>query len=197
MFSFITGIIEEKENNIAILNCNGVGFELNVSETTIFELPNKGELATIYTYMAVREDAITLFGFATKEEKDVFLKLISVSGIGGKMAIAILSAMPVADLIVAIASENIKLLSSVKGLGKKTAERLVLELKSSFDDMQLSMLVTNKGVSAPNSAIEETIDTLVAMGLTRAEATQIVKNVASQDDTAETLIKKSLKNLNR
>lgn len=197
MFSFITGILEEKENNIAVLNCNGVGFELNVSETTIFELPNKGELATIYTYMAVREDAITLFGFATKEEKDVFLKLISVSGIGGKMAIAILSAMPVSDLIMAIASENIKLLSSVKGLGKKTAERLVLELKSSFDDMQLSMLVTNKITPIHNSAIEETIDTLVAMGLSRNEATQIVKNVATQDDTAETLIKKSLKNLNR
>ena len=197
MFSFITGILEEKENNIAVVNCNGVGFELNVSETTIFELPNKGELATIYTYMAVREDAINLFGFATKEEKDVFLKLISVSGIGGKMAIAILSAMPVSDLIMAIASENIKLLSSVKGLGKKTAERLVLELKSSFDDMQLSMLVTNKAMPIHNSAIEETIDTLVAMGLTRNEATQIVKNVATQDDTAETLIKKSLKNLNR
>ena len=197
MFSFITGILEEKENNIAVLNCNGVGFELNVSETTIFELPNKGELATIYTYMAVREDAITLFGFATREEKDVFLKLISVSGIGGKMAIAILSAMPVSDLIMAIASENIKLLSSVKGLGKKTAERLVLELKSSFDDMQLSMLVTNKAMPIHYSAIEETIDTLVAMGLTRNEATQIVKNVATQDDTAETLIKKSLKNLNR
>ena len=197
MFSFITGILEEKENNIAVVNCNGVGFELNVSETTIFELPNKGELATIYTYMAGREDAINLFGFATKEEKDVFLKLISVSGIGGKMAIAILSAMPVSDLIMAIASENIKLLSSVKGLGKKTAERLVLELKSSFDDMQLSMLVTNKAMPIHNSAIEETIDTLVAMGLNRNEATQIVKNVATQDDTAETLIKKSLKNLNR
>ena len=197
MFSFITGILEEKENNIAVVNCNGVGFELNVSETTIFELPNKGELATIYTYMAVREDAINLFGFATKEEKDVFLKLISVSGIGGKMAIAILSAMPVSDLIMAIASENIRLLSTVKGLGKKTAERLVLELKSSFDDMQLSMLVTNKAMPIHNSAIEETIDTLVAMGLTRAEATQIVKSVATQDDTAESLIKKSLKNLNR
>lgn len=197
MFSFITGIIEEKENNIAILNCNGVGFELNVSETTIFELPNKGELATIYTYMAVREDAITLFGFASREEKDVFLKLINVSGIGGKMAIAILSAMPVSDLIMAIASENIKLLSSIKGLGKKTAERLVLELKSCFDDMQLSMLASNKAGPIHNSAIEETIDTLVAMGLTRTEATQIVKNIANQDDTAEMLIKKALKNLNR
>ena len=106
MFSFLTGIVEEKNNNIAVINCNGVGFELNVSDTTIFELPNVGELATSYTYMAVREDAINLFGFASKEEKSVFLKLINVSGIGGKMAIAILSAMPVSDLINTIVTEN-------------------------------------------------------------------------------------------
>ena len=136
MFAFLTGVLEEKDNNIAVINCNGVGFEVNVSDTTIYELPNIGEMATIYTYMAVREDAITLFGFASREEKSAFLKLTSVSGIGGKMAIVILSAMPVADLIEAIVTENIRLLSSIKGLGKKTAERLVVELKNSFDDLQ-------------------------------------------------------------
>ena len=196
MFSFITGIIEEKENNIAVVNCNGVGFELNVSDTTIYELPKIGELATIYTYMAVREDAITLFGFASKEEKSAFLKLINVSGIGGKIAVTILSAMPVNDLIEAIVSENVKLLSSVKGLGKKTAERLILELKNSFDDLQLS-LISPKTVTHHSSAIEEAIDTLVAMGLTRFDATQVVKNVATQEDTTEDIIKKSLKSLNK
>lgn len=196
MFSFLTGIVEEKENNLAVINCNGVGFELNVSDTTIYELANVGELTTIYTYMAVREDAITLFGFATKEEKSVFLKLIGVSGIGGKMAIAILSAMPVADLINTIVTENIKLLSSIKGLGKKTAERLILELKNSFDDLQLSML-NPKNITIVSSAIEEAIDTLVALGLTRFDATQTVKNVATSDDTAEDIIKKSLKNMNK
>jgi len=195
MFSFITGIVEQKDNNIAVINCNGVGFELNVSDTTIYELPNIGELATIHTYMAVREDAITLFGFASKEEKSAFLKLTSVSGIGGKMAITILSAMPVSDLINAIVTENIKLLSSIKGLGKKTAERLVVDLKNGFDDLQLSMLTPNKTIT--NSAVEEAIDTLVAMGLTRFDATQVVKNVAVQEDTAEDIIKKSLKNLNK
>lgn len=196
MFSFITGILEEKSNNIAVINCNGVGFEINVSETTIFELPSVGELATVYTYMAVREDAITLFGFASREEKNAFLKLINVSGIGGKMAIAILSAMPVNDLVTAIISENTKLLSSIKGLGKKTAERLVLELKNSFDDMQLSII---KGDISPihSNAMEETIDTLIAMGLTRIDATNLVKTLVTQDDTTETLIKKCLKNLNR
>lgn len=196
MFSFLTGIVEEKENNIAVINCNGVGFELNVSDTTIYELANVGELATIYTYMAVREDAITLFGFATKEEKSVFLKLIGVSGIGGKMAIAILSSMPVADLINTIVTENIKLLSSIKGLGKKTAERLIVELKNSFDDLQLSML-NPKNVTVVSSAIEEAIDTLVAMGLSRFEATQVVKNVATAEDNSEDIIKKSLKNMNK
>ena len=196
MFSFLTGILEEKCDNIAVINCNGVGFELNVSDTTIYELPNKGELATIYTYMAVREDAITLFGFASREEKSAFLKLTSVSGIGGKMAIAILSAMPVADLIEAIVTENIRLLSSIKGLGKKTAERLVVELKNSFDDLQLSML-NPRNSTIHTSAIEEAIDTLVAMGLTRFDATQVVKNVATSDDTAEEIIKKSLKNLKK
>ena len=196
MFSFLTGIVEEKENNIAVINCNGVGFELNVSDTTIYELPNVGEMTTIYTYMAVREDAITLFGFASKEEKSAFLKLTSVSGIGGKMAIAILSAMPVSDLIEAIVTENIRLLSSIKGLGKKTAERLVVDLKNSFDDLQLSLLNPKTAV-VHSSAIEEAIDTLVTMGLTRFDATQVVKNVAVQDDTTESIIKKSLKNLNK
>lgn len=196
MFAFLTGIVEEKNNNLAVINCNGVGFELNVSDTTTFELPNVGELATIYTYMAVREDAINLFGFASKEEKSVFLKLINVSGIGGKMAITILSAMPVSDLISTIVTENIKLLSSIKGLGKKTAERLIVELKNSFDDLQISML-GGGNATITSSAIEEAIDTLVAMGLSRFEATQVVKNVATADDNAEDIIKKSLKNMNK
>ena len=196
MFSFISGTIEAKDTNILVINCNGVGFELNVSETTNFELGNIGDYAKVHTYMAVREDAITLFGFATLEEKNTFLKLINVSGIGGKMAIAILSAMPVVNLVDAIVTEDIKLLSSIKGLGKKTAERLVVELKNSFDDLQISIL---KPTAAPinTSAVNEAIDTLVAMGMHRNEATQIVKGVASADDTAEVIVRKSLKNMNR
>ena len=154
MFSFITGIVEEKENNVAVINCNGVGFELNVSEATIFELPDVGSVATVYTYMAVREDAITLFGFASREEKATFLKLISVSGIGGKVAIGMLSSMPYNDLIDAIITENIRALSSIKGLGKKTAERVIVELKNSFDDLQLSMLKPNRTIKN-TSSIEE------------------------------------------
>ena len=197
MFAFLNGIIEYKGENLCIVNCGGVGFELNVSDTTIYELPEVGNEAKVFTYMAVREDAITLFGFASMEEKSAFLKLINVSGIGGKMAVSILSAMPVADLIDAIVTENIKLLSSIKGLGKKTAERLVVELKNSFDDLQLSMLKPTSSASVATSAVDEAIDTLVAMGLTRYDATQIVKKVATVEDKTEDIIKKSLKNLSK
>ncbi|MBE5735783.1 MAG: Holliday junction branch migration protein RuvA [Clostridiales bacterium] len=197
MLSFLTGELVEKGNNIAVISCNGVGFEVNVSETTIFELPEVGQLAKLHTYMAVREDAITLFGFASLEEKSAFLKLINVSGIGGKMAIAILSAMPVANLVDAIVSENIKLLSSVKGLGKKTAERLVVELKNSLDDLQITMFATAKTGSTVSSACNEAIETLIAMGLSRMQATDIVKSVSEPNDKAEDIIKKSLKNMNK
>ena len=194
MFSFLSGTIEEKENNVVVVNCGGVGFELLTSETTIFELPEIGSNAKVYTYMAVREDAITLYGFATLEEKNTFLKLISVSGIGGKVAISILSAMPVANLIDAIITKDVRTISSIKGLGKKTAERLIVELEGKFDDMQLSMLRPfTEHVSS--SAIEEAIDTLIAMGLTRQDATQTVKVVATPKDTAEDIVKKSLKQM--
>lgn len=198
MFSFLLGTVEEKLNNMVVINVGGVGFEVNVSETTIFELPEVGSIVKLYTYMAVREDAINLFGFATLEEKSAFLKLINVSGIGGKMAIAILSAMPVANLVEAIISENIKLLSSIKGLGKKTAERIILELKNSLDDLQITMFKPIQNSSITNSSsCNEAIETLVAMGLTRNEATQLVKDVSEPNDKTEDIIRKSLKNMNR
>lgn len=196
MLSFVAGIIEDKSTNLLVINCNGVGFELNVSETTNFEIGNIGDMVKVHTYMAVREDAITLFGFANIEEKKTFLKLINVSGIGGKVAIAILSAMPVANLIEAIVTEDIRALSSIKGLGKKTAERLVVELKNSFDDLQISLLKPN-AQPINSSAMNEAIDTLVAMGLHRNEAIELVKNVATIDDSAEIIVRKSLKNMNR
>ena len=196
MFSFVAGTIEAKDNNLLVINCNGVGFELIVSETTNFEVGEVGDTAKVHTYMAVREDAITLFGFATLEEKQTFLKLINVSGIGGKVAIAILSAMPVVNLIDAIVTENVRMLSSIKGLGKKTAERLIVELKNSFDDLQISMLKPTATL-INTSAYNEAIDTLVAMGLSRNEATNLVKSVAEPSDTAEVIVRKSLKNMNR
>ena len=129
MINFVTGEIAAKNENSVVLDYNGMGFEIFVSTTSLVSMGQIGDNARLFTYMNVKEDEISLYGFLTLEEKNMFLKLITVSGVGPKMALGILSGLSLSDLAVAIKGEDIKLLSTIKGLGKKTAERLVLELK--------------------------------------------------------------------
>ena len=129
MIAFITGTIEEKSENGVVINCNGMGYEVQTSTATLSSLPLVGEECKIYTYLQVKEDGISLFGFTTVDERELFYKLISVSGVGPKMAITVLSGMNISDLIVSILKEDTTALSRIKGLGKKTAERICLELK--------------------------------------------------------------------
>ncbi|MBO7218751.1 MAG: Holliday junction branch migration protein RuvA [Clostridia bacterium] len=194
MISFIRGIVAEKAENTVVLDCNGVGYEIYVSSFTLDTL-TRGEVATIKTYMQVREDGVALFGFVDLKEKDVFLKLINISGIGPKMAIAILSQISIKDFVAAISTGNIKMISSVKGLGKKTAERIVLELSNSFDTLPL--LEPDFGFTPKTQVLDEAIDVLVSMGLVRFEATRVVKDVATPSDTTEDIIKKALKYMNK
>ena len=194
MISFIRGIVAEKAENTVVLDCNGVGYEIYVSSFTLDTL-TRGEVATIKTYMQVREDGVALFGFVDLKEKDVFLKLINISGIGPKMAIAILSQISIKDFVAAISTGNIKMISSVKGLGKKTAERIVLELSNSFDTLPL--LEPDFGFTPKTQVLDEAIDVLVSMGLVRFEATRVVKDVATPSDTSEDIIKKALKYMNK
>ena len=133
MINFVTGEIVAKNENSVVLDYNGMGFEIFVSTTSLVSMGQIGDNARLFTYMNVKEDEISLFGFLTLEEKNMFLKLITVSGVGPKMALGILSGLSLSDLAVAIKGEDIKLLSTIKGLGKKTAERLVLELKDKID----------------------------------------------------------------
>lgn len=194
MISFIRGIVAEKSENIVVLDCNGVGYEIFVSSFTLDTL-TKGEVATIKTYMQVREDGVALFGFIDLKEKDIFLKLINISGIGPKMAITILSQISIKDLVSAISTGNTKMLSAVKGLGKKTAERIVLELSNAFDTLPL--LEPDFGFTPKTQCIDEAVDVLVSMGLVRFEATRVVKDVATPSDTTEDIIKKALKYMNK
>lgn len=194
MISFIRGIVAEKAENTVVLDCNGVGYEISVSSFTLDTL-SRGEVATIKTYMQVREDGVALFGFVDLKEKDVFLKLINISGIGPKMAIAILSQISIKDFVAAISTGNVKMISSVKGLGKKTAERIVLELSNSFDTLPL--LEPDFGFTPKTQVLDEAIDVLVSMGLVRFEATRVVKDVATPSDTTEDIIKKALKYMNK
>lgn len=191
MISFLVGVIEEKSENTLILDANGVGYELSVSANTLSALPMAGESVKIYTYMAVREDGVFLFGFSSKEERDVFFKLISVSGVGPKMAITILSGLSLSDLTIAIIKEDSKLLSKIKGLGKKTAERICLELKD-----KLSQTSTNDStfsVDYNEDAVQMATDTLISLGINKNEAYMLARANAQNDATAEEIISKALR----
>lgn len=192
MISFLIGTIEEKRENILSLNVGGVGFELNVSNATLSTLPMEGNNVKIHTYMAVREDDISLYGFSSVEERDLFFKLITVSGIGPKMAISILSGLAVSDLIIAIINEDSKLLSKIKGLGKKTAERLCLELKDKLSPVGVTAQQTFD-TNYNEDAVQMAVDTLVSLGINKNDAYMLARSNATAESTAEEIISKSLR----
>lgn len=192
MISFLVGVIEEKNENELILDVNSVGYSLQVSSTTLSSLPLAGETVKVYTYMAVREDGIFLFGFSTKEEREVFYKLISVSGVGPKMAITILSGINLSDLILAIIQEDSKLLSRIKGLGKKTAERICLELKDKLDVATPSQSQTF-AMDYNEDAVQMATDTLISLGINKNEAYMLARANAQNNASAEEIISKALR----
>lgn len=196
MYAFIEGLIEDKRDNLIVISNQGVGYEILVSANTVSNLPAIGEVAKIYTYLHVREDAFMLFGFSDLQEKNMFLELINVSGIGAKTAIGILSSISLNELITAIITGDAALLGKTKGIGKKTAERIVLELKGKFGDITLQNNFNNVITSTvmENNCITEAVALLVNMGLTKYDAVNLVKRVYIDGDSTETLIAKALRN---
>ena len=194
MINFIIGEIEEKTENSLIINCNNMGFEVFVSTNTIINSGSIGEIAKLFTYLNVKEDEMTLFGFLTKEEKNMFLKLITVSGVGPKLALTVLSGLTLSDLSVAIKTEDIKLLSTIKGLGKKTAERIALELKDKIDILGYSVEAEQPEINI--NMVDEATEALTALGINKNEAYRLAKLNAPGSDTTEDIIRKAFQNLN-
>ena len=195
MYAFLTGTIDEKDENLLVVNVGGVGYEVWASSHTVNSV-NLGEVATIYTYLNVREDAMLLFGFATRKEKALFLDLMKVKGVGAKTAIQILSGCSPDELIESIMHGDTRTISSIKGIGKKTAELIVVELKSKFEDLPLLSGSYNNTIEESKSSLtDEAVTLLVNMGLTRTEAVNLVKQVATPDDTIEEIITKALRNM--
>ena len=175
MIGYVKGNLISAEDGVVILETNGVGFEIACSAAVYRELVSNGG-GEVFVYTAVKEDGISLYGFISQEEKKIFLQLISVSGVGPKMGITVLSSLSVNDLRVKIATGDIKGLSAIKGLGKKTAERIILELKEKIG--------TIGGESATETAIpvmEESVEdddaivALMGLGFSRAECITAVK----------------------
>lgn len=200
MIGFVRGILAEKGNGYIIIDVNGIGYEVFVPANSGAYLSSEGQEVMVYTTMMVRDDDVSLYGFSRKGELDAFKKLITVSGVGAKAANSILSSFTLEQLQQAIVFEDAKSLTKANGIGKKTAERIVLELKDKFTvsgqdgQIQSAEDVMTDGIAAANGR-SEAITALIALGYTRGEATGALSKVKDTDLTAEEYIKLALKNL--
>ncbi len=192
MFAHIEGVVAEKAADTIVMDVHGVGFLLNVSGATLAAAPAVGERMRLYCTLSVREDALELFGFYSREEKRMYERLRGVSGVGPRMAMQLLSAMSVRDLSVALASGDAHALTRVPGIGKKTAQRLVLELRDKIDETALTGTAVAPAAAASGPQAEA-VAALVALGFTSAEAARAVGQVAEQTDDANRLIFLALK----
>ncbi len=200
MYSYIKGILTDMEENLVVVEAGGIGYNIYTTGQTFDYLPSIGEEIKLYTYLNVREDAMMLYGFLTKDDLRVFKLLIGVSGIGPKGALAILSVMTTDDLRFAVLGEDVKAIAKAPGIGAKTAQRLILELKDKFsleDAFEQKLAHTGEKETANASgAKNEAIQALVALGYSSSEAIKAVGNVEITLDTdAEFILKEALKNM--
>ena len=196
MIGYVYGKVLANDDNVVLLQNNGIGFEINCSTAAFSRLMEKRE-GGVYTYMQVKEDAISLFGFASLEEKKMFLKLISVSGVGAKMGITLLSGMSVKDLALAIATSDVKALSKIKGLGKKTAERIIVELRESVSNVKDdSPLVSAIPMLSSSSDGENAVMALMSLWYNKITATRAVENALTNGaKSVEDIIANALRSL--
>lgn len=190
MFDYISGKVTAVSENRVVVDCGGVGFSICASSYACEKFSRQTE-AKILTYLAVREDALELYGFCDESERRLFLLLISVSGVGAKLAIAVLSGLPASTLLSAIAGGDTAALSSIKGVGKKTAERIVLELKAKVE----AMGVVGAAVDTPSAVDGNAVNALIGLGYDRKEAESAVKKCAKPNMTTEEIIRTVLQGL--
>ncbi len=194
MIAHLRGKLVEKNPTDIIVECNGVGYFLNISLHTFSQLPAE-ENIFIYTYMQVREDAHTLFGFMQKSEREVFKKLISVSGIGASTARTMLSSLTPPQVVEAITHEDVTVIKGVKGIGAKTAQRVIIDLKDKLGEVSedVNEIVT----SSRNTYKDEALSALETLGYTKKQSEKVVNRIMKNDaeGSVETIIKLALKNL--
>ena len=199
MISYLRGKVLALTAETVILDVNGVGYEAYCTSGA-FSKMTQSETAELYTYLQVKEDGVTLFGFASPKEKELFLKLISVSGVGPKMGISILASLSGDEFAQAVATADVKRLSAVKGLGKKTAEKIVLELHGKISAAEVlgasgetPVMMDGGAVTRLSAQDEEAVSALMGLGFTRSESTQAVKKAHDMGaTTVEEIIMKAL-----
>ncbi|VVE04496.1 Holliday junction branch migration protein RuvA [Pandoraea soli] len=192
MIGRISGTLLEKNPPHILVDCQGVGYEISVPMSTFFNLPNLGERVTLLTQFIVREDAQLLFGFGSPDERNTFRELLKISGVGARTALAILSGMSVADIAQAVTLQESGRLTKIPGIGKKTAERLLLELKGKLG----AQLGTVPGAVTPHDHKSDVVNALLALGYSDKEALAAVKNVPDGTSVSDG-IKHALKSLSK
>ena len=199
MFAYLTGTVTEASGGIVVVEVNGIGYELNVSSASLADFSRKKEVKA-YTYLQVKEDGVALYGFSTKEEKVMFERLISVSGVGCKGAIAVLSGIGLSDLALCIATGDSKKLTAVKGVGKKTAERIILELKEKigldFGRPEAEFPATASGGTGEPTVLDDAVMALAALGIPKSDALRCAERaMAAGAQSLEDILARALKNL--
>lgn len=197
MYAYISGKLAGKTLNSIIIDCSGVGYELKVSTATLASVGQTGDDVKLFTYLHVKEDILCLYGFITTEEKNMFIKCISISGVGPKVGLNILSGMTPAELAIALVAEDVKSITRIHGIGKRTAERLILELKEKVDTKAMtSALKGGKLGSRPAMGVgQEALQALMALGYTSTEAARAVSAVDPSIEDIEGIIVNALRNL--
>ena len=191
MYAYIKGILVSKSPEVVVLENSGIGYEFSIGASTYADLPALGEEVLLYTYHYLREDAENLYGFTTEEEKEVFEALISVSGIGSVKAIGILSNISAPELVSGILRKDKKVLSSVRGIGKKTAERIIFDLQD-----KVSSLTVSTHAAPITSDVDDAVSALVALGWKEMEARRMASTAAGRlppDCGVDIIIKEALK----
>lgn len=190
MIGSLRGCLTFKQPPAIIIECQGVGYDVETPMSTFFELPGVGEELFLYTHLLVREDAQILYGFATDEERVLFRTLLKVRGVGAKIGLAILSSMSVADFNRCIEYEDTTALSKIPGIGKKTAERLIIEMRDRIDKSASGSVAR---VTVEQGARSEAVDALVALGYKPAEVQKLVAKLDTDDLSAEDIIRLALR----
>ena len=194
MISRLTGILAAKRAPQVLIDCHGVAYEADVSMTTYYQLPEVGERVSIWTHLLVKEDSHGLVGFTSEDERRLFRQLIRINGVGPKLALTILSGIDEAQFALCVANNDVAMLTRLPGVGKKTAERLIIEMRDKLDALSADAPPAS-AAPRPQSAINEALEALLALGYKSADAEKMIHRVqrdGDAPDSASELIKRAL-----
>lgn len=199
MIGRLSGTLVIKKAPQILIECNGVGYEVDVSMSTFYRLPEEGDKVSIWTHLLIKDDQHALVGFHTGQERELFRQLIRVNGVGPKMALTILSGISESDFITCIRSGDVATLTRLPGVGKKTAERLIVEMKDKIGKFDIDVDSQAPGLTPPvhrGTAVEEAVEALLALGYRPTDASKMIRDASQSvsDNTAESLIKQALQN---